>query len=346
MEKYGIVTSYTTSLTVVANDIAYAFKKLGHNVEVFNNQVLWVDAKKLFTKGIVFIPFDPIYAPTWFLLQRDYTKYGIPSFTYVTVEGEPKKWLLKDWIKRDCTFVANSEFTSKMINRIGIEPIRIVYHGVNLDLINKIKEKAGKLKEQLKENFGKKVVFGTVASNHRRKGLDKLLEVVKLVSEKTDDVLFYIITTTNGSKLFTGLKNVYVSSDFGKLDREKILLTIGSFDFYLNPTYCEGFGLPLLEANAFGIPCIYPDYEPLTEITNPDSNFPVPVINEEFKDFGDGILYLIHDYRPVDMALKVLEAYRIYTEDYKKYKSLSKENEENAKKFDAIKVYSELTKIV
>ena len=336
MTVYGVVTSYATSLTVVGKDIEYAINKLGHEAKFYDRPIQWYDAKKEFDRGIIFIPFDPIYAPSWFLLQRDYSLHGIPSVTYVTVEGEPKKWLVRDWIKRDCTFIANSNFTKRMLARIGIDVIDLIPHGINLEFLRSIKPDKKKLKRELNA----KIIFGTVASNLPRKGLDSLATVARKLSETLPDAKFYVLTTFQGALNFAGLKNVYVSKQFGKLSREEVLSLIGSFDFYICSSYAEGFGLPLLEAEAFGIPVIYPSYEPLTEITHPTANLPVKIEAEDYVDQEQGILYLIHKYNPDDMAEQVEKAYEIYTCKPEKYEKMSNQVKEFAKKFDCVKTYS------
>jgi len=344
METYGIVTSYATSLTVVANDIAYALNKLGHEARVYNRQVQYWEAKKLFGRAIVIIPFDPVYAPVWFLLQRDYLRCGIPSVTYVTVEGEPMKSLLDDWIKRDCVFIANSHFTHSMLEKVGIFPVKTIPHGVNLDVVGKLKPQAKELKQQIKQRLGVEVLFGSVFSDHPRKGLNLLAEAIKTVTPKLREAGFCIFTTPKGVAYFSDIDRVEVSSNYGKLDRKDALALIGSFDYYLHPALAEGFCLPILEAYAFGIPCIHPSYDPINEITHSTASFPIEIAREEFKDFGGGIRYLCHFYEPENMASQIERAYEIYTCNPKSYQEISQQVEERAKDFDCVKVYSEFLK--
>lgn len=336
MTTYGIVTSNTTSLVVVGRDIVRAINKLGYNALFYDYQVQWYDAKGEFDRGIVVIPFDPTYALSWFLLQRDYSLHGVPSVTYVTTEGEPKRWLISDWVRRDCNFVANSKFTARMMRRIGIDVNDIIYHGVDMDMVASVRPD----KERLKEELGAEVVFGTVASGLPRKGLDRLAIAAEIVSKKLKGAKFYVLTTPGGATHFTGMENVHVSPMFGDLSREGVLSLIGSFDFYVCSSLSEGFGLPVLEAQALGVPVIYPDYDPLNEITDPSANFPVKVVDEKYQNLDAGILFLIREYRPEDLAEQIERAYEVYTCDPDRYRKLSQRNREYAKRFDIVNTYS------
>jgi len=344
MVRYGVVTSYAISLTVVANDIAYALNKLGYEAHSYNRQVPYWEAKKLFERAIVFIPFDPTYASVWFLLHRDYLKHGIPSVTYVTVEGEPMKFLVDDWIKRDCIFIANSKFTQRMLERIDIFTVKTIPHGVNLEAVENLKPQAERLKQEIKQRLGVKVLFGSAVSDHPRKGLPLLAEALRTATSHLPDAGFYVLTTPKGVGFLTNINRVEVSSKFGKLPREEALKLIGSFDYYLHPALAEGFCLTVLEAYAFGIPCIYPSYDPITEITQPTVDFPIETTHEDFKDFGGGIRYLCHLYEPESMASQIEHAYETYTCSPEKHREMSQQVAERAKNFDCVKVYSEFLK--
>jgi len=343
--RIGIVTSPTPSLAVVAKDLVYTFRRLGKVSDFYDYRIPYYEARDKFDRAIVVMTFDPLYAPTWFLLARDYNVNKIPSVVYTTVEGEPKRWLVKYWIRRDLIFIANSKFTEKMLNRVDIEPVGMIHHGVNFSEIEKAKTQAKKLKQKLKEELGVKVVFGTVVSGHRRKGLEYFAQAVRTFREKIKDAGFYVLTGREGANKLIGLDGVKVSTEFGKLMRDEILALIGSFDFYVQPSLCEGFGLPVLEAMGLGVPCIHPDYEPLTEFSSNSLNFTVKVVREEYQDLGDGILYLCHYYEPNEMAEKMEKAYELYICNRKAYLAKSSQVKRQAKKFDCVKKYEEFLKV-
>jgi len=344
MERFGIVTSYTPSLMAVADDIAHALGRLGYHPLAIHRQVSPHDAKRMFDRALVFIPFDPLYAPSWFLLQRDYALMGIPSFVYTTVEGSPKRHLVRSWFSRDCSFVAVSRFAEQMLSRVGIRCRAVVHHGVNTELVEQVREEARARKERIKRLKGIDCLFGTVASSHKRKALDLLAKAIEYVQNNLQGCGFYILTNPQGERFFAGLRDVYVSKEFGKLTRREVLGIIGSFDFYVHPALTEGFGLPILESHAFGIPSIYPEYAPITEFSPTSLNYTCMVTEEEWQDFGDGIIYLCRYFRPEEMAKRIAEAYCDYRDRRSEYEDRGEKLREHAKKFDILHTYARFVK--
>jgi len=341
MVKFGIVSSYATSLKVVAEDVAYALNNAGHEAVVYTWQIPSFEARKLFEKGIVIIPFDPIYMNSWVLLQRDYIKAGIPSVTYTTVEGKPKEKLIDSWVKRDGVFVANSEYTKKMVEAVGARVIKVIPHGVNLEMARKARKK----RKEIKDEVGAEVLFGTIANSQPRKGLDKLAQVASMVKDELKGAFFYVLTAPTAAPQFKGLENVVVDTKFGKLTRLQLFELINNFDFYLCTSHAEGFCLPVLEAEAMGKPVIFPEYAPLTEITHPSANFPVTVTDMTYADLGFGMMFTMHWYDVEEMAEQVRRAYEVYTCNVEEYKNRSKQVRQFAKKFDIKKVYKKFLDI-
>jgi len=340
MVRYGIVTARPPSLQVVANDIALALTKLGHEAKAYDLQIPYIQAQTQFEKSIVFIPFDPLFATAWCLLQRDYIKHGISTIIYTTVEGKPKPHLIHDWIKKDCTFVACSKFVCKMLREAELNVIDVIPHGVNIEQIRKLHGAPRAQGERFKRKLGVKVLFGTVASDHPRKGLHLLAEAIKQASGELPDAGFYVLTKTKAVDLFQENPHLAINPIFGKLSRKEVLNLIGTFDYLLHPALAEGFCLPLLEAQALGVPAIYPKYEPLTEIAHPTANFPFPFKTEEYVDTGNGTLYLFHHYKPEEMVKQIKNAYETYTCKPEEYRQLRKTLKEHAEQYDITKTYS------
>jgi len=336
MLDVGIVSSYVPSLKTVSKDIETAFLKMGYRAKYFNYRVPVYKAIKLFRKAIVFMPFDPVYLAPWALLVRDYRRYSIRSVMYVTVEGIPKREMIPKWVRKNIIYIANSEFTKEKLEEVEIETRDIIYHGINLEDI----AKATPFKKRLKEELKAEVVFGTVCSSLPRKGLKMLREIAEMAKDKLPKAKFFVMTDNRGAGIFEGMENVYVYPRFGKLSRTEVLSLIGSFDYYLCSSFAEGFGLPLLEAQALGVPVIAGKYKPLTEVTTPESTLYIPIQYITHRDDGYGILFTYHVYSAEDAFNVVKEAYEIYTSNPEEYKRMSEAGREFAKEFDILRTYS------
>jgi len=320
----------------VAADIAKALRKVGHEVHVIPQLLSAIDAKRMFERCILVTVFSPITISSWFMVWRDLNKWGVPSKLYVTVEGEPKSHLIYGWLKRECEVVANSYFTRDMIEGQGVRVVDVVHHGIDLEAVKRAR--------QLSRPIGKgrgKVLFGFVANSQPRKGHDRLAKVIKLAAEQVPNAEFYILTEPAAAKHYSGLENARVDPRFGNFSRERVLSMIGCFDFYLGVTLSEGFGLPVLEAQAMGVPVVYLDYAPLNEIVEGRHNIPVVYDSVTRFDCGHGILYTLHLYKPEGL-LRAIEAACELHADKKKYSAAKRAVARHARKFDILKLYPRL----
>jgi len=340
--KYGVVTSYPTSLKVVGADIVSVIRKMGHEADLHVGRISPVDAIKKFEKSIIFMPFIPLSVATWIVLYSDYKKFGIPTAMYTTIEGVPKKQFVPRVAYERGEFVANSKYTKEMLEKVDLNVVDIVYHGINLDDVAKSVDR----KKSIKRQLGAKVLFGTVATTQPRKGLDKLAMIAKALQDKLPDAKFYVLTQPEGAVHFSGLKNVFLDTRYGELKREEVLRLFSNFDFYLCTSHAEGFCLPVLEAQAFGTPVICARYPPLDEVTHPTANLFVNPTNMKYEDFLHGILYTMYYYDVDEMAKAVEEAYLIYENDRKKYNNMKRTVRNFARKFDIMRVYPKLVKMV
>jgi len=333
MVRVGVISSTATSLKNVAQDIATALRHYGHNPNVITRLISPIDGKLMFDKSIIITVFSPISIPSWFTLWQSLNSYKVPSKLYVTVEGEPKQHLVYDWIKRDGEFIANSYFTKAMLEQQDIRVADVVYHGIDMALINKAKT----LNPPINKPSGK-VLFGFVANDQVRKGHDKLAQVIQLAKEKVPEAHFYVLTQPSAARYYAGLENVHVNTSFGTLAREQVLSIIGAFDFYLSVSLSEGFCLPQIEAQAMGVPVLYLDYAPLNETVDPKNNIPIPYKTIDKIDIGHGILYTLHLYDPLEVIEAIKKAVQLRS-DKKAYSAMKRSVTTHARKFDILQVY-------
>lgn len=174
-----------------------------------------------------------------------------------------------------------------------------------------------------------KITLGFFANFSYRKGLDKAIEVYKLVKRKIDAKLIIAggeLKTIYQSqfdvkKLTQGLKDIEI---LGHVPENEIVKLYNSFDFYLFPSLSEGFGIPILEAQACGIPTLVFSWAEIPAEVKAKT-----IQCRDTKEMAEKILYLI--------------------EHPKEYKKISKEGIKYASRFtwgnftnNYIKVYKDL----
>ena len=344
--RVAVITSRATSLMNVARDIAFVIQQRGHVPVLLDYMPYTHDLARQVDQVIVVMTFNPLMSRTWFLLQRELLKLGIPTIVYTTIEGKPVDRYISPWIKRETFYVANSRYTARNLSMYGLQVIDIVYHGVNFNTINAVKPRKQHYRKYIESKLGQGVIYGIVASNHPRKGLKEFSGVVAQVVEKCDECKFYILSTPGATGYFSNIKNVYVDPRFGKLMYEEVLGLIAAFDYYVQPSLAEGFCLPVLEANALGVPAIHLEYEPITEYSRSDFNFYVKYNSIVYDDLNEGIYYEMHYYEPSDFIDTILYTYDIIVNKKDEYRERSVKAVENAKNYSVDKLYPRLLEIL
>jgi len=154
-----------------------------------------------------------------------------------------------------------------------------------------------------------KITLGFFANFSYRKGLDKAIEVFKIVRKKIDCKLVIAggeLQTVyqkqfDVRKLTKGLKDVEIR---GYIPEDEIVDFYNSFDFYLFPSSVEGFGIPILEAQACGVATLVFEWADIPEEAKAKA-----VVCRDVNDMADKILHLVEN----------KEAYRAISEAGKQY---------------------------
>jgi len=229
-----------------------------------------------------------------------------------------------------------------MLRQHGLNVVDMVYHGVNFSEIRDALRFRDQARRFMEERLGKGVIFGSVVSGHPRKGLREYAQVVRRVVEKRRDARFYILTTNEALPLFAGVKNVVIDKMFGKRRKIEVLALIAAFDFYVHPSLAEGFGLPVLEAMALGVPPIHIAYEPLTEFSRREFSIQIPYTDVVYNSFGEGIEYELHLYDPGAFAEAIISAVDMIREDRDRYEDMRSRAMRASRRFDIEKLYPRL----
>jgi len=140
-----------------------------------------------------------------------------------------------------------------------------------------------------------KITLGFFSNFSYRKGLDKAVEVFKIVKQKYDVKLIIAggsLKTNyqrefNPFELTKGLNDVEI---LGEIKEEDVVKLYNSFDFFLFPSLMEGFGIPILEAQACGVPTLIFDYAEIAEEASKKT-----IKCKNVKDMANKIIELIEN---------------------------------------------------
>jgi glycosyltransferase involved in cell wall biosynthesis len=265
-----------------------------------------------------------------------------PKAVYVTIEGVPTKANFLNSNIPKLKMIAVSDFVKECLIAAGLEVIDVVHHGVDLDLCEFAETEAEMVAKKWDEEFGDRVRFLYVGRDDPRKGLDNLAKAMAILDEKYKDKYVVFFHGGGDNPQIVERPNSRRLGQFGTLPYRMVLAFMGACHYLVFPSKAEGFGLPLLEANAMGKPAIHAWFPPLSEFSDKDFNF-VFEYNDEFLMNRGGVQnWIIHEYRPAllaEMMAFAIDVKNTKPEEYQEYCAKAKEH---AKKWDYHNTYPKL----
>jgi len=338
-----IQTGKAVSLTEVARQIGFVAENLGYTV-VLNRGYSAIDSYKKQFKYVIFIyPVIPAWCLFWFY-QYDKAKKELNNgaIFYTVVEGTPAKYAIPDWVFRNLEFVACSNYVKSRLEKIGLKVIDVVHHGYLATEIEDAVALSSRLRRVIEQKFPDKVIFGYVGDIGFRKGIDKMLTAVNKLAQKRKDFQVLFITK---KEILNKIENIpcttYVA-EMGFKSHVEIMAFYGAIDYLLLPTLSEGFGLPLLEANAMGTPAVINDLPVFHEYADMKNNFVLTAVNYEQKDVGEGVLFDIYNYDENELVTLMEEAIETKKKYPSKYEDMSVKVKEAVEKFKSEELYTKL----
>ena len=212
-------------------------------------------------------------------------------------------------VAKQIKIVAVSNFVKQMLEEIGIPVAGVVHHGLDMD-DRRVDTQFYKVLKKKLEN--KKIIF-TASANHSRKGLDNLLCGYHLVEQEIQNTYLILHSEPTGyyniSKIAKDLKlkHLWLTNLFGKLSPSQLNAFYNLCSVYVQPSYSEGFGLPILEAFRFNKPVIAVDAPPFNEVIKHGKNGTlVPLSKITWSNFANLVLFKMHMYRAEDLAQAIM----------------------------------------
>lgn len=158
----------------------------------------------------------------------------------------------------------------KLYPKISEDKIKVIYHGYDKDLFHShiLPSEIIKTNTQYKIHNTKYIVF--VGAIQPRKNIETLLEAFKFLKkeEKFRD-LGLVIAGSPGwlaDEIVKKIKKIPDTVMTGKFETEDLATILAKAEIFVLPSLYEGFGLPILEAMACGVPVIAADNSSLGEV--------------------------------------------------------------------------------
>ena len=207
---------------------------------------------------------------------RDPRLEQYPWIAWTTVDSAPlDPNTLRKLKDRAAGVVAYSRFGQSVMREAGLAP-RYIPLGIETDVFVPINKKPRPA--ELRGKF----IFGMVGRNNTipsRKGFDVAMLAFAQFAARHDDAYLYLHTCLNkqdgGLSLFRLAQELNITNRVFYCDQAKerfgfpddyMVKMHQSFDVLLEPSRAEGFGLPIIEAAACGIPTIATNHSSMTEL--------------------------------------------------------------------------------
>lgn len=202
---------------------------------------------------------------------------------WVPIDHEPVPPGVADFLQRSNAIpIAMARFGEEQLKLAGFDPL-YVPHGVDVDAYKPHDRAEVRKKLNLPED---EFLVGMVAANKGdRKGFQQALEAFRIFRETHDDAKLYLHTVTE-PRFAQGVDIMAIAAALGMpegsirlADQYRMLndpfsaqtmgIIMSSLDCLLNPASGEGFGVPVLEAAACGVPAIVTNFSAMPEVAGP-----------------------------------------------------------------------------
>jgi glycosyltransferase involved in cell wall biosynthesis len=173
--------------------------------------------------------------------------------------------------------IAMSRFGERMLKDEGFDPL-YVPHGVDTNVFQPLSREECRRSVQLETDA---FIVGMVAANQGwRKSYPQAIRAFKIFYERHPDAILYLHTWLGSQHMGVELQAlleqelpveaVRVCDQYryamGTFPDDYLAQLYSSMDVLLNPSQGEGFGVPIIEAQACGVPVILTDCTSMTEL--------------------------------------------------------------------------------
>lgn len=233
----------------------------------------------------------------------------IPFVAYVPIEGEPIVHTGWRFILASLDFFTCSQYGVDVVKASLDKDVEFIYHGVDTEVFRPLSddERTG---YRGRLGWSEKFVITCVAQNVRRKQLPRLIEAIAILKKryKQRDVVLYLHTVPYQGHWLEGWNLPEIADAFdvhdevvfnpmmgkrgasvpeiGDFEVPGLRELVGSADLFMLPSQIEGFGLPIAEAMAVGVPVMVTKYGAGWEVARHGQGIGIPPYDYEVHKSG------------------------------------------------------------
>ncbi len=219
----------------------------------------------------------------WVLMQGVQNYRATRLVSWCPIDHDPAPPMVIEFLKQtDARVIAMTEFGEKALNDAGIETVGRIPHAIDTKVFAPRPEERHNYRAGLKLPADAFVV-GMVAANQgfpSRKAFPQVFEAFAEFQRKHDDAMLYLhsdVVGFNHGIDLPALGNAVGIPPTRLATSDQLMLHLGipselvagvfnAFDVTCMPSLGEGFGIPLIESQACGVPVITTDWTAMREL--------------------------------------------------------------------------------
>ena len=254
---------------------------------IFPFMLIFCGARKLIFANYL-TPFYKILGIRYYPIIYDLSAVKYPE-TMGKVKSNYQKWILKVIKNTYYKIITDSNTANKEIidfYKVDKSDVKVIYPYFSFGETPEIK-----LSEQEQSNMfsqynieTKKYIL-SVGSLNKRKNIQMLIDAYNQIDT---DVKLVIVGRKENQNFAIDNKNIIFT---GYIDDEELKVVYKNALIFVFPSLYEGFGIPLIDAQSFGVPVLCSDIDVFREIGGES----VEYISKDFSDLSEKLNFLLND---------------------------------------------------